>query len=375
MNTKKLTGPILLVGSPNFTADLRYVTGFSCPDPVVYLQRRREKYLVVSPLEFGRAKRVVKGITVVLPQDLEMEGKSRQTISGWVIGLLRKTRTKSVLVSPDFPLGLAGNLKRIGITVTVAEGSLFPQREVKRPDELLKIRASQRAAVKAMAAAVHTIAHCRVDDRGRLRLSRRILTSKMLRSVINKVLLDHDCTGQGTIVACGRQAADPHEQGSGPVYASQPVVIDIFPQSMSHGYWGDLTRTIVKGEASPALRKMYKAVKTAQKAALSSIRQGVTIGTVHKSAMNAIRGYGFKTDIAGGRPEGFIHSTGHGVGLEIHEAPHLCLSSRRLRRGSVITVEPGLYYRNLGGIRIEDMVVVTATGWEYVEKCANFFVV
>jgi Xaa-Pro aminopeptidase len=181
-----------------------------------------------------------------------------------------------------------------------------------------------------------------------------------------KNLLEHRCRGEETIVACGRDAADPHERGSGPLSAREAIVIDIFPQHMEHGYWGDLTRTVVKGQPGPKLVALYRAVKEAQRAALKAIKPRVQVCTVHKAAQQVFEKAGFATGITDGFPQGFIHSTGHGVGLDIHEPPSLGDSTARLREGQVITVEPGLYYRTLGGVRIEDTVVVTKEGWRYL---------
>lgn len=370
---KQLTRPVLVVGSPNKVAEIRYVTGFSAPDPVVYLQHGKTRHLVVSILELERAKRVAKGITVWSPEDLEIRRQSKYTINGWILGLLRKTGITSVIVTPDFGVGIVKKLRKVGIRVKVAEESLFPQRAVKTPDELLKIRECQKAAVKAMRLAVRMIAHSRADRKGRLRMGRRVLTSEMVRSIVNKKLVDYGCIGQEVIVACGQQSADPHEAGSGPLREGESIVIDIFPQSVRHGYWGDLTRTVVKGKPSPSLKKMYYAVKSAQSAALSAIRPGVSVRTAHNAAVDLISRRGFKTGVLDGRPQGFIHSIGHGLGLEIHEPPRLGLHSTRLKRGNVITVEPGLYYPDVGGIRIEDLIVVTAAGWKYVEPCEHIF--
>lgn len=370
---KTLTTPILLIGAPDTDLDIRYLSGFSASDPVVYLQDRKRKYLVVSTLEKQRAERVTQGITVWSLQDLRLSRVSGRKIHDKAIGLLRKAGVKSIVVSPAFPVGTARKLTEAGIHITIAENTLIPQRQIKTPDELLKIRESQKAAVLAMQKAIAMIAHSRVNTRGYLMNSNRILTSEMVQTEIKKKLLDYNCSGRGTIVAGGKQAADPHESGSGPLRQGESIVIDIFPQNMSHGYWGDLSRTVVKGPVSPMLKKMYRAVKAAQRAALSKVKAGVSVAAVHKSAVNVIAERGFKTGVINGEVQGFIHSTGHGVGLEIHESPGIRTRHTRLRSGNVITVEPGLYYRDKGGIRIEDLIVVTPGGWNYIGRCAHVF--
>jgi Xaa-Pro aminopeptidase len=162
---------------------------------------------------------------------------------------------------------------------------------------------------------------------------------------------------------------EPHERGHGPLRAGQPIVIDIFPRHKVHGYWGDITRTVARGPVLPAVRRMYGAVKAAQQAALRRLKPGVSGVTVHQTVEQVLEERGFKTRVGDGVAEGFIHGTGHGVGLDIHEAPPLGKSKGRLRAGHVVTVEPGLYYPGLGGVRVEDTVVITRGGWRYLATC------
>jgi Xaa-Pro aminopeptidase len=370
---KPLTGGILMVGAPQHMPDIRYATGFSAPDPVVYFQQGRRKYLVVSLLELERARRVTKGITVWAAQSLARRREMKYSLSGWTRALLRQLGVRSVVVPPEFPVAVARKLERAGIRISVAETTLFSKRQVKTVAELARIAECQRAAVRAMLAVVRHFAQARVDHAGFLRSEKKLVTSESARALINKVLLESNCTGQGTIVAGGLQAADPHETGFGPLRQGESIVIDIFPQHMEHGYWGDLSRTVVKGPPSAALLSIYRAVKTAQTAALSVVRAGVPVFRVHAAAAGVISGRGFKTGMLDGKTQGFIHSTGHGVGLNIHEMPSVGLRSTRLRRGNVITIEPGLYYPDRGSVRIEDLIVVTQTGWKPLAACGHFF--
>ncbi|MBU4200822.1 MAG: Xaa-Pro peptidase family protein [Verrucomicrobia bacterium] len=370
---KKLTGAVLLVGSPQNMPDIRYATGFTAPDPVVFLQEGRKKHLVVSLLELERARRVTKNVTIWAAEALKIRGKFNRTLSGWTSGLLRQLEIRAVVVPPEFPIAVAEKLRQSGIRVRVSESTLFPQRQIKTDEELARIAECQRAAVQAMLAAVRHLALAHVDGKGFLRVDMNLVTSETIRALINKVLLDHHCMGQGTIVAGGPQAADPHEVGFGPLRYGESIVIDIFPQHLDHGYWGDLTRTVVKGAPSAALQKIYHAVKAAHAAALSMVKAGVTASRVHEAAVSVIRRRGFQNSVTDGKTQGFIHSTGHGVGLNIHEMPRVGLRSARLKTGNVITVEPGLYYREIGSVRIEDLIVVTPTGWKPLAVCEHFF--
>jgi Xaa-Pro aminopeptidase len=176
-----------------------------------------------------------------------------------------------------------------------------------------------------------------------------------------------------TIAACGSQASEPHNSGSGPIYANKTIILDIFPRVHKTGYWGDLTRTVVKGKASPIVTKAYNAVYEAREFAKTLIKPGAIPADIHNAAKNIMEKQGFKTGRQNGRNFGFFHGLGHSVGLEIHEKPALSPSGKEpLKGGEVLTVEPGLYYCEWGGIRLEDIVVVTSDGCRCLTQIENF---
>lgn len=368
---------ILLVGSGSDCLDIEYVTGFRAPDPVVFLWTAAGSYLVVHQLEAGRAQRTAaarlsgrRGLEVLTPESLGLRGKrQKRSLSGWALAVLRRAGVRTVRVPSTFPHGVAKRLERAGVRTQVSAVALFPGRAVKTMEEQKYIRESQQAAVIAMRAATAMIAESEIGEDGYLLRDGRVLTSEAVRDVVTRALLDRNCFSRDTIVAGGIQGADPHERGTGPLRGHEPIVIDIFPQHQDHGYWGDLTRTVVKGSAPAPVRRVYQAVKAAQQAALAVIRPAVKCATVHAAAVAEFRARGFETREVDGRWEGFIHGTGHGVGLAVHEAPSVSASDTRLRSGHVITVEPGLYSRACGGVRIEDTVVVTASGWRHLVPC------
>jgi Xaa-Pro aminopeptidase len=272
-------------------------------------------------------------------------------------------------VPASFPYGVAVRLQEADVEVAVVKGPLFPGRAVKKPDEIRAIVAAQQAAVIAMRAAATVIGQCTMDVNGFLITRGTRLTAEMVRATISRTLIDHNCSCGESIIACGPCGADPHEVGRGPLRAHEPIVIDIFPQHLPSGYWGDLTRTMIKGVPSPIVRRMYNAVKAAQAAALDRVKAGAACAAVHEAAEAELQRRGFEPRPPDGLAEGFIHSTGHGVGLSLHEAPSLGANRTRLRSGNVITIEPGLYCPGVGGMRIEDTVLVTATGWKYLAPC------
>ena len=371
---RKSTDSVLIVDSAERNADLRYALEFVTPDPVVFLRHGGQDHLVVSTLEYGRAVKLDRPLDVQRPDTLKLPKSERRRISGWALGVLRRAGVRSVTVSPWFPHGIAARLTRCGVKVNVAAAALFPGRERKRPDEVEKIAEAQRAAVAATREAIAMIRAARIGARGALSLDGRPLTSERVRAQIQRTLLDCNCQAKEIIVAGGLQAADPHEKGHGPLRAGEAIVLDIFPQHQESGYWGDITRTVVRGAPSKRLRDMYRAVRAAQQLALDRVKPGVRAGAIHEAVVAEFARRGYAPTQMDGKPAGFIHGTGHGVGLEIHEAPNVS-GDTRLRPGHVVTIEPGLYYPDLGGIRIEDTVVVTKGGHRILATFPKTFAV
>lgn len=379
---KKSTAGLLIVDDGERCPDLEYATGFRAPGLLTYVSGAGGEFLIVPSFELARARRACaeyatrigkKPVNVVIPRELKLNHARKERLSEWVLSLLRAQGIGAVTIPARFPYGVARRLERAGIKLEIATGPLFPQRAVKTSDEIRKITESQQAAVIAMRAAVEVIHESEVDPAGILRLRGRRITSESVRDLITRVLLEHQCMCRETIVAGGPQAADPHERGEGYLRAGQTIVMDIFPQHLEHGYCGDLTRTVIKGTPNKMLKAVYNGVLAAQTAALKRLGPGVRGSTIHGTVENEFLRRGFRT---GGTPEkayGFTHSTGHGVGLAIHEFPSLGGSPEKLRRGNVVTVEPGLYYPDIGGVRIEDTVLITATGWRYLVPCEKIF--
>jgi len=191
-----------------------------------------------------------------------------------------------------------------------------------------------------------------------------MLTSERLRSELRQFLMNKQCSLDETIIACGQAAADPHDIGSGPLRTDEPILLDIYPQHKS-GYWGDMSRTFVRGSPSSEFLEMYRTTREAFETALDVLADGagVTGAGVHNAVCDVFEQAGYPTIQDGDVDEGFLHSTGHAIGLELHEPPRLVRGTEKLAPGTVLTVEPGLYDREHGGVRIEDMVVVQENGY------------
>ena len=368
----------LIIDTSERNSDLYHRTGFFVPDPVIFFEHDGEGTLVLSDLELERGKKEAKVERVVsLGQCVARIGAGKRKKPGIVevaADLLAEKGIRSLVVQRHFPVFYADELRKAGFSVRTAKTDfLFPGRLRKSAAEVSLIKKALFATAEAMRLAISIISDS--DVKGSL-LYRggRPLTSEIVRSAVNSRLAARGYLASNTIVAGGRQGSMPHETGSGPLAAGWPVVIDIFPRSQSSGYFGDMTRTVVRGEPSSELLWMYDTVLRGQKIALSMIKDGVRGKDVHGAVMDFFTERGFITTSSGAaEPEGFIHSTGHGLGLDIHEPPRIGPGDEVLREGNVVTVEPGLYYGNLGGIRIEDVVLVTRDGNKNLTRCSKKF--
>ena len=291
-----------------------------------------------------------------------LEKAGRRAPAAEVIALaLRQLGLRRVSVPQSFPLGLAQELGRRGIRLAIGPEPFWPEREIKEPREVRAIEASLRAAEAGLLAGIEALKACRIRSGWLMRDGRRF-TAEDLRSAVNTRMMADGFVPAHTICAPGDQAVDPHEGGHGPIRANQPVVMDIFPRSELSGYFGDLTRTVVRGKASFALHELYAIVHEGVRLGHRMLRDGVEGMEIHRAIQALFERQGYKTGVKAGRMQGFFHGTGHGLGLQIHEAPSIGKRPCVLRAGHVVTVEPGLYYLGKGGVRIEDVALVTRTG-------------
>jgi Xaa-Pro aminopeptidase len=253
-------------------------------------------------------------------------------------------------------------LRALGIRLDVASDPFWPGRAQKDKAEIRAVEEALRAAEAGLESGIAALRACRIGRDGYLRRDRRRFTAEDLRAAVNTRIMALGCVPSHTICAPGDQAVDPHEAGHGPIRAHQPVVMDIFPRSERTGYFGDLTRTVVRGRASHKLHEVYALVHAGVKLGHARVRDGVDGQQIHREIQALFERQGYRTGVVKGRMQGFFHGTGHGLGLEIHEAPSISSRPSILRAGHLVTVEPGLYYLGLGGVRIEDVALVLARG-------------
>lgn len=370
--SKKAVIATLIYSDSESNADQLYLGRFPMADPYVAFVVGRTKFAILNQLEFGRGLKE-SGYDVILAQeDLAARAKKRYrverpSVADMIAQVVHERGFGGLRVPAEFPAGTLMALKRRKIAVEVVEDALFPEREIKTDAEAEAIREGNRVSAAGIAAGAEVLRGSVIRN-GKLFWRGQPLTSERLRAEIDCACLRAGGIPANTIAAGGDQACDPHCRGSGPLRANELIILDVFPRVQRTGYFGDMTRTFLKGRASDAQRALVDAVSVAQKAALNRVRAGASGRQVHGAVTKVFEQRGFQTvrDSSGAR--GFIHGTGHGLGLAIHESPRVNPMGPRLRAGMVVTIEPGLYYPGIGGVRIEDVVRVTAKGYELLSS-------
>lgn len=365
----------LIIASSEADANLYYATRFMAPDDFVFMEIRGKKHLLMNDLEVDRARAQAKVDKVHSTSKLAAEFKEKTGRRPGYLDLIemlaRSEKAEEFLVPATFPIEFADPLRERGFKLTFKRDPFYEARTVKTKEEIAAITAAIRYTEDAITAAIQAMRKS-VIKKGKLYLRGEVLTSEAIKKIINVRLMENNCIASHSIVACGIDCVDPHNQGSGPLYANQSIIMDIFPRHSETRYFADISRTVVRGKASPKLKKMYDAVIEGQNIGFRSIKEGANAGLIHQEIQKYFEGLGFTTGVQNGRMQGFFHGTGHGLGLDIHEAPRVGGVGDILKEGQVVTVEPGLYYEDAGGIRIEDDVVVTKTGCKNLVKLPKF---
>ena len=360
----------LIVAPSDTDADMLYATRIFIGDPFIFLQQKGKRILVLSDLEIDRAKKNAKADEFVMFNQLEREvqGKAKKAppYEKVLAHFLTKRGVKRALVPANFPLGFANEIKRNGIALETSNGLFWPAREKKTAEEIRLLERALRMTETGMKRGMEILKASKPGAGKKLKWSGKTLTSEILRAEIDSAILRAGGVPTNTIVAGGDQACDPHERGFGPLRANSLIILDIFPRDGKTGYWGDMTRTVVRGRASEQQRKLWETVKAGQTLALKRIKAGVDGMSIHQAITELFERRGFPTEVRNGRRVGFFHGTGHGLGLEIHEYPRL--QKVVLKAGQCLTVEPGLYYPGIGGARIEDVVIVEKDGCRILSR-------
>lgn len=356
---------VLLIAASETDSNLYYATRFLAPDPFIFLRLKEEKILIMSDLEVDRARATATVDTVLLYSEYEQRVKRTGVTAPKAIDVveecLKEHGVTRLAVPENFGFEHARQLQARGYELTTKGEPFFEARAIKTDAEVGHIEAAQRAVESAVQRAIDLLAKASIRD-GLIVHDGEAVTSERIKRVINVALMEQECVGQHTIIAGGVQACDPHNEGTGPLRAGEPIVMDVFPRNTNTRYFADMSRTVLKGRASPGMKRLYDTVLAAQEEAIASVRDGADGQKIHGQVVRRFEEAGYKTGLIQGRMQGFFHGTGHGVGIDIHEAPRISKSGSPLEVGHVVTVEPGLYYPEIGAVRIEDMVLVTKDG-------------
>jgi Xaa-Pro aminopeptidase len=353
--------------------DLFFATGISVVDPFIYVEANGKRVIVTSEIEADAARRNSRATDVWLGSSFG----SRELIAGgmsWdktaleiLSRVVAECALDEVVVPPSFPVEAADHLRGKGVTVRPDRQQFELRRRSKDERALEGIRAAQRATEAAMARVVEVLGSSSPKGRG-LVFEGEELTAERVRAEVIDTLRAHGCEGEPPITSPGPQGAFVHELGTGPVRPGESLIVDIFPTHTASRFCADMTRTFCFGEAPEQLRHMHAAVLEAVKRATEAIRTGVNGKQVWEAACEPIEAAGYRTErmMPAGESldEDFFHGLGHGVGLEVHEAPGMGLSGEDLIAGDVVTIEPGVYRKDFGGVRLEDLAVVRDDGAE-----------
>lgn len=340
-------------------ANFFYATKFRSSASMLYLVGVDGTELLILPeMELGRALRESRVKEIASFEKLGYEeklkefGSPKKAFAEILVERLKEGRAKKVLIPADFPAFLAFELQK-SFEVEVVENPFLKLRAVKRAEEVAKIRQNCATLLKAF-------------ERFSRRLKpRKDFTCEFARSVIEKELYSLGLLAEETICSTGKLSADPHELGRGRV--EDHLLVDVFPKNRTTGYYADFTRTILIHK-NAEIEEMLRAVIEAQRSAISMLREGVNGREVHNAVKDCLKAYGFETK----NGEGFIHSTGHGIGLEVHEEPRIGDVDVELKSGMVVTIEPGLYYKKFGGVRVEDVVLIRKNDCEILTPYESF---
>lgn len=366
--------PRVIAGAPSHNLTLYHQTRFQCGDPsaLVLFPDHRGKTLVIRDIEADRARAQTDAKRVLVPAELAPQSglsAERETATAQALAeLLTRENASAVAADRTFPLVYAEALRERNITIEYDPDMGVRERRSKDEQEIAWLREAQGATERAMEHACTTIARASANAQGILQHDGADLTSDRVRTMIDILLLQLGYSNGLCIVACGSEGGDCHNRGEGVIRTGESVIVDIFPQNRETLYNGDCTRCVVHGDIPDDIRDAHSAVVRAKASAIAQTRAGVTADQVHKATVASLQSDGYRMcapdSVTDNDEFAMVHGTGHGIGLEVHEQPLVDHGGPELVTGDALTIEPGLYARSRGGIRIEDMVIVTETGCE-----------
>ena len=371
----------IMAGIPATNRTLYHAVRFVVGDPAALITvaddaGQTQRLFIVRDIELKRARVDARADQVFCPGDFVPEGglsADRETATAQAAAeCLRRAGATSVTTDRSLPYIFAHHIQRAGMTIRYDEAMGIADRRAKDEQGIAALGEAQGATEQAMRMACELIAHARAGAGGELSHDGEPLTSERVSTEIDVLLLRLGYSTPMNIVAGGRQGSDCHNRGSGVLKTGEPVIIDIFPQNKTTLYNGDCTRTVVHGEIPAEISRMHAAVLDAKAAGIAATRAGATGEEVYRASMAVLGRAGWgRALIPDDAPGDFCsmqHGLGHGIGLDVHEPPLLDEGGPELVAGDALTIEPGLYHATLGGVRVEDMVIVTAEGCKNLNR-------
>jgi Xaa-Pro aminopeptidase len=368
---------LLLYGDTERSPALRHEVPVAIGDGLLFAEVDGRTAILTSWLERDRIAAVLPHAELLEFNELGMralveEGMTRlEAEREVVLRALRQLGIGEATVPGDFPVALADRLRAEGISITIDDAAVAARRRVKAGAELAGIRAAQRAAHAAMARAAQLLARAEIDADGNLhREDGGPLLAEAVREELRRVCAEHGATCPADmIVASIHNGGGGHDPGRGPLPSRLPIQVDIFPRDEASACWADMTRTFVVGEPAAAhaevIAEQERLVRAALEQARAAVRPGVTGRELHEATCDLFEAAGWATQRTGGGEDGFQFALGHGVGLDVHEPPGLGFSGREpFVAGDVVAIEPGLWDTRIGGVRFEDLLLVTPDGCE-----------
>jgi Xaa-Pro aminopeptidase len=366
---------VLIYGDTVRSPELRHEVPLPIADEFLYAEKGDRRAAIIHSLEIPRVRESAPELEIVPIEQLGADDLIAAGKKGWEVELelaLRACREfgiEQATVPATFPVGHADYLRANGIEVVVDRDLFDNRRRSKNETELRGIRNAQKACEAALDVARDLLRRAEANGAG-LEVDGEPLTCERIKRQIEDVFADHEVEGGDMIVAHGAQTAVGHNMGSGQIAPNEPIVLDLFPKDKATGCYADMTRTYVVGEPSDEVKEWYGLVKEALDSSTAEVKPGVNGRRLFEQVCELFHGAGYKTQLNKEPGEvledGFFHGLGHGVGLEVHELPAMSRTGHDLVPGDVITIEPGLYRSGYGGVRLEDLVLVTKDGYEVI---------
>lgn len=367
-----------IIYADSTNSDMLYATKAELSDPTFYMDTDDKKYIFLDRREIGvfdehNKNQAIASILIDEPlAEAAKIGKAVSTTNKLALYLIGKYGLKdsNIEVPNSFPLDMADFLRSEGISLTV-KNPFFPEREIKDTSEIEIIRDNLKKTQKAFRRIEKILSDSLIKD-DYLEFEGQPLTSETLKKEAEKALLEEGMIDVvGMIISSGKDASIPHHKGKGLIKPHETIICDLFPRNRNNGYYADMTRTYLKGSAPEKVRLMYEAVRETQEKAITFVGPGKKLIDAYQLCVDTFKESGWNTG-----DYGFIHGLGHGLGLDIHENPRSnAVSTKNFEIGNVITMEPGLYYPELGGVRIEDVVAVTENGCDNLTDYPKNFII